>query len=150
MKDKVEYYKLPFRFDRLINNQELEKCDSLGISIYENIHLILMTSFGEYRMDNSYGCAIWERDFENISSLNKWKDEILTSITGVIIAQEPRLTDIKVTAKLTESELKVTGRSRIQRIKKMVEIKVVGKETATNEPFKCTDRLYVSPLSVEE
>jgi len=150
MKDKVDYYKLPFRFDRLIQNKELEKCESLGVSIYENIHLMLITSFGECRMDDSYGCSLWERDFENISSMNKWKDEIQTNITKVIIAHEPRLSRIKVNATLTETELKGKGASRIQRIKKMVEITVIGKETATNEDFSCTDRLYISPLSFED
>lgn len=153
------YYKLPLRFDLLISEdkanhavrQDLPKCKDLGESIFQNVHLILMTSFGEYRLDNSYGCSIWENDFENIVSINKWKEEMKGRIKDVIERHEPRLKSIKVDTNISESEIRLGGgkKSKIQRIKKLVEVRVSGKVVSTNEPFECVDRLYVSPLSLE-
>lgn len=146
----MDYYQLPLRFDHLIFKKDLDKCKNIGDSIFNNIHLILMTAYGDYRLDGSYGCSIWENDFENIVSVNKWKEEVKLHITEVIKRHEPRLSNVKVEAEINESEITSKGSKKMQRIKKLVEIKVSGRIASTNEPFSCVDRLYVSPLSFEQ
>ena len=63
---KETYYDLPIRFDLLMQkNRELPTC-SLDKSIAQNIFLIITSKFNEHRFDPTYGCEIWETDFELI------------------------------------------------------------------------------------
>jgi len=144
------YYRFPLVFEDVIQKKELKMTD-LNKSIAQNIYLILTSEFGEYRFDDSYGCSIWEHDFENISSVHTWKDQIAQSTRQSILRHEPRLDQVKVKVEigLEEKKLMVVSRS-VSRLKKCVDITVTGNIVETNQTFPAyTQRLYISPFSFD-
>ena len=60
-----QFYNIPIKFSDLTEKKELAKI-GLGESISRLIHLIAITHFGECKFDDTFGCEIWEHDFENI------------------------------------------------------------------------------------
>ena len=74
-----EYFTLPMPFSKILNREEIKKCD-LKKSIEQKIQLLLVSNFGENRFNPEFGCIIWEYDFENVSNQNAWKDLIVNSV----------------------------------------------------------------------
>jgi len=144
----MEYYQLPLQLNDLLKKNELKKCD-LKLSIAQNIHLILTTHFGEYALDETYGCSVWENDFENIFSTNTWKEKISQSIKGTLSLHEQRLTNVQVKTEIGQEELTVNEQSHLHSIKRRLEIRVTGNYILTNEPFSFYERLFISPLSFD-
>lgn len=147
----MEYYKVPLSFTDFFKKKELSKCVSLKESIGCNIDLILQTSFGECAYDETYGCSIWENDFENIYSTNQWRDKLSQSLKRSIMQHEPRLANISVTANIImDSIVKVpNGATVVNRLKRKVDVIVQGNIVKTNEPFYGSTNLYISPISLE-
>ncbi len=144
-----QYYKFPINFSRLINKGELATC-SLEKSIAQNTYLILTSEFGEYRFDESYGCSVWEHDFENIVSVHAWKDRMAQSVKQSLIRHELRLSNTIVRIDIGQEETTMEGKKSINRIKKCVDITVSGVIAETNQPFPpYTQRLYISPFSFD-
>jgi phage baseplate assembly protein W len=144
-----KYYSFPLRFDRLIKRAELPLC-GLEKSIAQNIYLILTSEFGEYRYDESYGCSIWEHDFENIISVNAWKDRMAQSIRQSLLIHETRLMNSTVRIDIGQQEIPANEKNHINRIKKCVDITVSGTIAETNQPFPpYKQRLYISPFSFD-
>ena len=110
-----------------------------------------MTSeFGEYRFDESYGCSVWEHDFENIISINSWKDRMAQSVKQSLLFHENRLSNTMVRIDIGQEELAMQGKEHINRIKKCVDITVSGTIVETNQPFPpYKQRLYISPFSFD-
>ncbi len=143
------YYKFPINFDRLTQKGELPTC-GMDKSIAQNIYLILTSEFGEYRYDETYGCSVWEHDFENIVSIHSWKDRMALSIKQSLNNHEQRLSNIIVRIDIGQEELVVHGREHINRIKKCIDITVSGVIVETNQPFTAyKQRLYISPFSFD-
>ncbi|MFN0030919.1 MAG: GPW/gp25 family protein [Flavobacteriales bacterium] len=143
------YYKFPINFSRLMNKGELPVC-GLEKSIAQNIYLILTSEFGEYRFDESYGCSVWDHDFENIVAVHAWKDRMAQSIKQSLMRHEERLQNIVVRIDIGQEEKAFEGRSHINRIKKCVDITVSGIIASTNQNFPpYTQRLYISPFSFD-
>ncbi|MDX2002103.1 MAG: GPW/gp25 family protein [Chitinophagales bacterium] len=140
----VEYYSMPLKFADLFKKKELARCRDIGDSISQNIQLILTSRFGEYRYDPTYGCDIWEHDFENIFLQDNWNDRVSNSLKLIIEQHEPRLKDIDVSAVVSQEELSGTGN---RRIKQRVTVTVRGKLVTTNERFETVQKLFISPLS---
>lgn len=67
-----QYYKIPLNLNRVVSRKEIDKC-SLAESVANMIHLIGVTYFGECKFDESFGCEIWEHDFENISNTQQYR-----------------------------------------------------------------------------
>jgi phage baseplate assembly protein W len=63
----ITYYKIPLKLSGLLEGNELPTID-LRDSISSTLELIIMTRFGEHRHDPSFGCEIWDLDFELIVS----------------------------------------------------------------------------------
>ena len=99
----------------------------------------------------SYGCAIWERDFEVIDSNSLWSEQLSASIREALITHEKRLQNIKATTTIGEEEF-ITGKGEniIHRVKRKISVKIMGNFIQTNQEFTMTEVLYISPLSVEE
>ncbi|WP_340199094.1 GPW/gp25 family protein [Ascidiimonas sp. W6] len=138
------YYKIPLETKKIIDNENVKK-SNIRESISDYIHLIVTTHFGECSFDESFGCSIWDVDFDNLTSTNKLRDLISESLRLNISTQEKRLkkTQIKVTIRQEE----FNEGKKLKRVKKRVDIKIDGIVRQTNEAFSCIERFYIAPLS---
>ena len=93
-------YHKPFRFDKLLSNSDLKDTD-LGSSISQNLELILFTRYGEHRHDTTFGCEIWDLDFELIVSETIWEEKFRKSLLKSVSTYENRLNDVDVSIKMT-------------------------------------------------
>lgn len=143
----IRYYKIPLPFAGFLKRKDLPQC-ALSESIAQNLFVIITTKFGECRYDYTYGCEIWESDFEQITNESIWAEKIARAITLVIRKHEKRLNNIQVEVNIKQEE-KFDHTKFQYRIKKKLEIKVTGSLTLTNEKFNFFQDLYISPLSFD-
>jgi phage baseplate assembly protein W len=143
---KQHYYSLPLRLDEVIQGQHLS-VGSLEESIDQHLHLLITTSFGEIEYDKTFGCIVWETDFDNLTTVNKLRDEIKQSVAEIIQKYEPRLERIKVDVTIRQEELpaRINGRH----VKKRIILQVNGIVKFTRRPYSFTDRFFAGPLSYE-
>lgn len=140
-----EYLSLPLQLERVMKQAELPKC-SLLESVKQHLHLLLTTGFGEFPGDASFGCGIWDHDFDSVSSVHKLKETIRLSLLQAIQQKEPRLGHPRVELTLTQEELPQAAGAR--RVKKRIDVTIYGTLLLTNErfpPHKYT--FFVGPLS---
>lgn len=144
------YYRFPLDMSQLMQKKELKTTD-LVTSIRQNIYLILTSEFGEFRFDETYGCTIWEHDFENIVSVHHWKESMTQALKAAVANHELRLTNVKVRIEINQEERPLLSPSRtISRLKKCVDVFVSGTIKETNQPFNPPpQRLYISPFSFD-
>lgn len=140
------YYTLPLSLDLILQKQDLPRC-SLQQSVYNHIHLILTTAFGEMSNDPNYGCAIWENDFDNLTSNNKIREHIKQSLIKALNQYETRIQNVKIDILIKQEEQQtiLTGRH----VKKMLYINVQALLLATRETIQYSDRFFTGPLSYE-
>jgi phage baseplate assembly protein W len=138
----ANYYKLPLQLNRISKKKEHPKCN-LADSVAAMIHLISVTYFGECKHDETFGCEIWEHDFENIVNSQSYRDQLKESIKQTIQEHEPRLSNVWVDVQIEQIENKLFQR----RIKSRIQLRVEGTMTLTNEPFSHTDQFFIGPLS---
>ncbi|MBL7728046.1 MAG: GPW/gp25 family protein [Dinghuibacter sp.] len=138
------YYTLPLRPDKLMKGEPQEQC-SLDTSITQYVHLIITTAFGEMQQDESFGCGIWDTDFDNLVANNKIRERIKTSVYHSVTGYEKRLQQVKVEVFVKEEELpaRINGRQ----VKKRLDIQLTAVNRLTNEPFVFRDSFYTGPLS---
>ncbi|RFM25601.1 GPW/gp25 family protein [Deminuibacter soli] len=147
MPSPPDFYKKPFRFKRIFDNANLDTCNA-GVSISQHIELIIFTRFGEHRFNTSYGCKVWELDFELIVSATLWEEQMRQSLLNAITAHEPRLYETDVTVQVTDVE-KLFPFSKMMEIKKRVSVTVNARLTDTGERYFFNTSLFLSPLSSE-
>jgi phage baseplate assembly protein W len=140
---QLEFYSLPLTVERVMDKQEHPKC-TMQQSVMQHLHLLLTTSFGGFPADESFGCGIWEYDFDNVTSAHKLKEWIRQSLLEVVKEQEKRLTNARVEVTLRQEEVPGTAGMRI---KKKIDITVTGQLGLTNERFAYRDNFFVGPLS---
>ncbi|AXO79595.1 hypothetical protein DZC78_04040 [Olleya aquimaris] len=138
------YYKLPINAESLIKSRIHQTC-GLSDSIANNIHLIATSYFGECTFDDSYGCSIWNIDFDNLKSTNKLKSLIEESLIDSLKIHEKRLTHVRVSVRIKQEELNLNEQSN--RIKKRVDINVKGKIKKIDEDFSYIEHFFIGPLS---
>ncbi len=141
---QLEYFSLPLSLERIMHQQELGK-SSLQQSVVQHLHLLLTTSFGEFAGDISFGCGIWDHDFDNVTSAHKLKELIRQSLLNTIQEQEKRLRQVRVEINLQQEESAESKNSKT--IKKRIEIGISAILQATNEKFSFRDSFFVGPLS---
>lgn len=142
-----KYLRLPFRPDMLINRQEHPMC-SLTESIAQHLHLLVTTYYGECKFDENFGSPIWEADFENITSINVWRNKTGKELEDVIRSYEKRLVDPRVNINLFQEEfIDEAVSSRV--MKRKVELKIVSRIEATNEVFEFDTVFFISPISFD-
>jgi phage baseplate assembly protein W len=140
-------YIIPLDCNALLQKKNLNVC-SLEDSIKQNIHLILYTKFGEFRYDLSYGCEIWDKNFENIHSVSKWKDSINDSILVSIQDNEIRLSNIKINVLLKDSKIQDHDTHMSGKYRMRIIIKIEGIINETNQVFQHWENIFFSPLSM--
>ena len=138
-----QYYTLPLRLDEILQKKPHTQC-SLRESVAQNLFLLLTTHFRESRFDGEYGCSIWEEDF-SIHSTNRWRDEIVKSVTSTLAEYEQRLTSVRVRVEMEDHEFALGEHNR--RIKRRLGIWIDGLLAQTNEKFEFYKSFYISPLS---
>lgn len=141
------FYKLPLRFDAAMKGNELAPC-SLAQSITQNLELLLATRFGEHRSDPSFGCEIWNLDFELIASVAAWEESLRRSLMRSVMAHEARLSNLLINATISDLE-KFSLFKQVTEVKKRVNIHIAGTITRTGEPFHFHTSMFLSPLSIE-
>ncbi len=142
------YYTQPLDFGALKSGQENPKCN-LQQSIALRIHLILITSFSEFRYDTKFGCLIWDSDFENIPNITSWKDKMMKAIKEVVERYELRLRNHQVSIEITEEEFAQSEKVMLKRVKRRVDVMVKGNLRSTNEEFYFKEVIYISPVWVD-
>lgn len=143
----IVYYQTPLAFGAVIEGKELPVCDLLT-SVTKNLELIITTRFGEHRSDPTFGCEIWDLDFELIVSARLWEEKLRQSLLKSISTHESRLSDIDISVAITDME-KFNGIKQFVEIKKRVEIEIYGTLHKTGEPVHFRTNLFLSPLSVD-
>lgn len=138
------FFTLPFNSKKIVSNVAHDKCD-LKHSIAHNIHLLTTSYFGECTFDDSFGCSIWDIDFDNLSSTNRMKSIIVDSLISSLKEHEKRINKLEVNANIKQEELTTLNNSCI--VKKKVTISIKGKVRKTNEDFHYTEYFYIGPLS---
>lgn len=138
------YFKLPLKADRLITNKGHDKCD-LKESIAGHIHLITTTYFGECGFDETYGCSIWDIDFDNLSNTNRIKEAIAISLLESLKRHEKRLHKVSIEVKIKQEEIISSSKNLL--VKKKVTIRVKGSVRKTSEAFFYEEFFYIGPLS---
>ncbi len=141
---KTDYYQLPLKISHLRSHKEMPRC-GLHDSVLQHIHLICTTAFGELQHDDRYGCIIWDREFDNLATGYKLKEEFKESILATITDYEKRLQHIHVDITISQVEYKISVGGR--QVKKLVDVQVNGVLVPTNEPFQYTERFFAGPLS---
>jgi phage baseplate assembly protein W len=132
------YYKIPVSFGKLISGEKHPQTD-INQSIEDFIELIILTIFGEYRGDPSFGCKIWEDEFDITPLETKWQMEIKKSIYESIKAHEVRLEDVQIDVHLDETS----------HMKKKIGITVSGIIKLTGETFWYQKAVYLCPKSID-
>jgi len=141
------YYKIPLQLKAVLEGNELPTCD-LAYSITKNLELIIMTRFGEHRSNPTFGCEIWELDFELIISESMWEEKLRQSLLKSIASHENRLSNIDISVNINEIERFHLLKKRPE-VKKRVTIKITATIQKTGEPFTFDTSLFLSPLSVD-
>ncbi|MGB3589500.1 MAG: GPW/gp25 family protein [Tunicatimonas sp.] len=141
------YYQLPLSFTDLLQKKRLALC-SLEDAIRQHIHLIIKTHYYEYRFDTNYGCYVWDKDFDNIQSVSKWKDELEDLVLQSLNAYERRLAKIQVSIKVDEPETLDPKTQQIIRHRKRITIQAQGTVKKTNQSLSHTEYMFFSPLSL--
>ncbi|OAB78749.1 GPW/gp25 family protein [Cochleicola gelatinilyticus] len=139
-----KYYSLPLKASDFISNKEHKTCN-INESIAHHIHLITTSYFGECTFDDTFGCSIWEIDFDNLKTTNKLRGLIKESLVDSLVRHERRLAKIQVKVSIKQEEIFIRKGDNI--IKKRVDINVIGKVKKTNEDFSYVEYFYIGPLS---
>lgn len=143
-----QYYKLPIQFESLMQrNMDLSTCD-LKRSIAQNIYMIITSKYREHRFDESYGCELWDMDFEVIPNENTWLDRIRRSIAIATIRHETRLDEVHVDVSIGQDE-QLYSLKNTKAVKKRLTIYVNATLKQTGEPFTFTTVIYLSPMSLD-
>jgi phage baseplate assembly protein W len=143
----IVFYKIPLQLTKVMEGNELPSCD-LDTSIKKNLELIIMTRFGEHRSDPTFGCEIWDLDFELIISVQLWEEKLRQSLIRSITNQEHRIHSVEISVGITDIE-KYNSLKQFTEIKKRVDIRVDGLIKKTGEVFTFHTNLFLSPLSVD-
>lgn len=134
-------------FTAVMEGSEIPTC-SLTNSISKNLELILITRFGEHRSDPSFGCEIWDLDFELIVSANLWEEKLRKSLLESVTTHELRLRDIEIAVVISNHE-KFNTLKNFTEVKKRVDIQVRGRIHKTGESFHFHTNMFLSPLSLD-
>lgn len=139
-----QYYTIPLSAKNLMTAKGHERC-GLKESIAHHIHLINTSSFGEYKYDDTFGCSIWQIEFDNLKSSSKLKRHFEESLYNSLERHEKRLSNIKVGVRVKQEDIVMADNAK--RIKKRVDITIRGTVLKTNESFSFFEYFYIGPIS---
>lgn len=139
------FYKLPIRFGPLMNRQEIPTC-GVGESIAQLLHLLIHTRYGELRSDRSFGCRIWEVEFDRTLTTGDWSDELSVSLEAAIRQHEPRLKKAQVSISMAVVDHDSFFRQPDE-YRRLATVGVSALLTETEEPFQFYTQLHVGQLA---
>src|SRR5690348_3951745 len=99
----IVYYKIPLELKTAMEGNDMPTCD-VKSSVTKNLELIITSRFGEHRSDPSFGCEIWELDFELIVSARLWEEKLRQSLLRSLATHEPRLSNIDISVAISGVE----------------------------------------------
>lgn len=140
---KGTYYKLPIDFDALKQRKDLVQIP-LEKSIRQHLFVLITTSFGECKFDYTYGCELWEMDFDLLKSDNELKQFIYDSVFQSVKTHEKRLFLQNIDLSISQESF---GNRRESRAKKKIVLSLKGLIKETNRELIYTTSFYVGPLS---
>ncbi len=138
------YYKIPMNFKNLIQKKELDKTN-LEHSIAQYINMVATSAYGECKYNETFGCRIWETDFDMLSDQNTMKQKIKQALIDAIKLHESRLNLKEVEVTITEDQ--VASMDNALRMKKKINVDISGFIKKTNRPFNFYGYFFVGPLS---
>ena len=141
----MDYYKYPLPLANIFKNRDLPKCD-LGESISQNLQLIIVSHNGEHRFNESFGCKIWDMDFDLILSIKIWEENLRQSLLAAIKENEKRIESVDIDVKISEVE-KRYGTDKYVSIKRKVDILLRALIVETGERYSFHTELFLSPVS---
>lgn len=141
---KNGYFNYPLNVNEIIKGHILQKI-TLRESIAQHLHLIITSYLGENLFEPTFGCSIWEYDFDNTVTDIRLRDLIKDSLIYAIGNQEKRINSIEV--KVVISQMEIHGLKVNKRIKKRVDIEINSRLVSTSEEFKYFEYFYLGPLS---
>src|SRR3990170_9025850 len=100
---QLEFYSMPLMPGNIIDRKEHKKC-SLQQSVVQQLHLLITTSFSELSTDDSFGCSIWDYDFDNLTSGTRLKEIIRQSLLQTIGLHEKRLKNVRLELSVRQEE----------------------------------------------
>ncbi len=139
-----EYLNNPLDLNRVLKGDLLQKI-SLRESISQHLHLIITTHLNENLVEPSFGCSIWEYDFDNTINDIRLRDLIKNSLIQSVVNHENRLRGLEMNVNILQME--INGLIELKRVKKRVEIELNARLVSTNEEFKYFEYFYLGPLS---
>ena len=141
------FYTSPFLFSEILHGHSAPR-SSLKESIDQHLQMLIATRPGENRYDFGYGNKIWDLDFENAVSNNRWEEAFQVAVLMVIQLYEWRLTSAQVAIR-SELVEKAWPMRKYTEIKKKVNIWIQAQLTETGEQYIFRTALYISPLSTD-
>ncbi len=140
-----EFYQYPIHLSRILQNKELPLC-SIGESISQNLQLIIISHHGEHRYNLTFGCEIWDMDFDLIMSLKLWEEKLRKSLEHSIKENEKRIEKTDIEIRISEVE-KVFGNAKYASVKRKVDIFIKAQIVDSGESYRFNTDLYLSPIS---
>ncbi len=138
------YINYPLDFEKLTKGYTLQRIP-IRESIVQHLHLIITSYLGENLFDSSFGCSIWEYDFDNTVTDVRLRDLIRESLVVAINKWEHRLNAIDIGVVISQTEINSLTISK--RIKKRVDIEINACLAVTGEEFKYFEYFFLGPLS---
>ena len=124
--------------------QEMPTC-GVGVSIAQMLHLLLHTRYGELRSDRSFGCRIWDLEFDHSISHSHWITHLCESLEEAIRQHEPRLKAPRVSVQLQKVEQPIQPLPEDYQRLAIVTVQATLGET--EEPFRFSTKLHLGQLS---
>ena len=142
---RMTCYKMPLLFSRLFESGDLLQCN-VEDSIDRNLELIITTCPGEHKFDPGYGCNIWDLDFENVISVQRWENDFIAFISQAIKKYEPRIieTETKVNFLDVKNQHEFSGAISIR---KRADIHIFAEIINTGKKCCFFYSLYLGPLT---
>ena len=131
------YYKLPIDFEGLIKKQDLAKI-ALEDSISQSIYTLMTTTFGECKFDETYGCELWDSDFDLLKSDNELKVFVAKSLKNSIAQHEKRIFLQEIDVRISEQNLGEINKKRIKKLLLRNKLLITKQSTQllrTNKPW---------------
>ncbi len=140
----IGYLNYPLNMNEIFKGKSLQKL-SQRESIAKHLHLIITSQLGENLFEPTFGCSIWEYDFDNTVTDVRLRDLIKNSLVEAITNRELRIRGLEV--KVVISQMEINGLRVLKRIKKRVDIQVKSRLLSTGEEFEYFEYFYLGPLS---
>lgn len=139
---------LPIDAQALTKKRHLDRC-SLEESVHQNILMILISHAGEWRFDHSYGCVIWDKEFELMHE-SELVSEIKYSLEQTLAKHEPRLSKIQIQISIDEKMEKHEIERGVFRknIRKRYRIRIGG-VLVNSRRYEFNEDIFFSPVSLD-